>query len=144
MSIYTQIKADRLKAMKERDARTRGILSSLVGDLETMCKNLGQQEPTDEQVIKKVKSYISNAESNLSLTKDGEKKDEMAFEIGLLNNYVPQQLNDDALRLAIRSLMSELGVSGKQAIGPVMKGLKDKYAGRFDGKRASEIVREET
>lgn len=150
MTIFKQIKADRITAMKNRNVLARAILSSLVGDLETMSKNLGQDEPTDEQVIKKVKSFISNAESNQKLLAEKTDSDsyskclDFQYEIDLLTEYVPKQLDDDALRAAVKALITELGVSGKQAIGPVMKGLKDQYAGRFDGKRASEIVREET
>lgn len=150
MSIFKQIKADRIKAMKERNSLAKGVLSTLVGDLETMSKNLGQDEPSDEQVIKKVKSFISNAESNIKLLSESKDSNfhskglDLQYEVDLLTEYVPKQLDDDALRAVVKSLISELGVSGKQAIGPVMKSLKDEYAGCFDGKRASEIVREET
>src|SRR5690606_14873069 len=110
MSIFTRIKDDRIKAMKDRNSLAKGILSSLVGDLETMSKNLGQETPTDEQTIKKIKSYISNAESNMELTSDSDKRDDFAYEIGLLNQYVPQQLDDEALRTAIKIMIKKLAV----------------------------------
>lgn len=142
MSLFEAIKADKIKHMKSKDTLAKDVLSSLIGDLETMSKNLGLDQPTDEQVIKKLKTYITNVESNIGFVNDEGRKSNFLREKEILSRYVPKQLDDEALVDTIKALVAEMGISGKQGIGPVMKALKDRFSGSFDGKRASEILKE--
>lgn len=59
-------------------------------------------------------------------------------EMRLLQTYLPQQLSADALEAAVRELANELGTT---QIGPIMAKLRERYAGQFDGKLASELIR---
>ncbi len=59
-------------------------------------------------------------------------------EIGFLQAYLPQQLSAEALETVIRGLAAELGTT---QIGPIMAKLRERHAGQFDGKLASELIR---
>jgi uncharacterized protein YqeY len=59
-------------------------------------------------------------------------------EKAILDAYLPQQMTPEALEEAIREISVELGTT---QIGPLMAKLKEKYAGQYDGKLASELVR---
>ena len=59
-------------------------------------------------------------------------------EIGFLQAYLPQQLSAEALEAVIRGLAGELGTT---QIGPIMAKLRERHAGQFDGKLASELIR---
>ncbi len=59
-------------------------------------------------------------------------------EIGFLQAYLPQQLSAEALETVIRGLAGELGTT---QIGPIMTRLRERHAGQFDGKLASELIR---
>jgi len=59
-------------------------------------------------------------------------------EIGFLQAYLPQQLSAEALEAVIRGLAGELGTT---QIGPLMAKLRERHAGQFDGKLASELIR---
>jgi len=61
-----------------------------------------------------------------------------AAERAVLARYLPRPLEDAELANLLRSWIAE----GLNGMGPLMARLKDKYAGQYDGKRASEIVRE--
>jgi uncharacterized protein YqeY len=56
----------------------------------------------------------------------------------LLEAYLPPQLDPDQLEEAIRALSAELQTT---AIGPLMKALQERHAGRYDGKLASQLIR---
>ena len=59
-------------------------------------------------------------------------------EIGILQIYLPQQLSAEALETIVKGLASELGTT---QIGPIMAKLRERHAGQFDGKLASELIR---
>lgn len=59
-------------------------------------------------------------------------------EIAILENYLPAQLDAAQLEAAIRQIAAEAGTT---EIGPIMAQLKARFAGQYDGKLASQIVR---
>jgi uncharacterized protein len=59
--------------------------------------------------------------------------------LGILESLLPTGLAEDELREAIRSIVAETGAT---SLGPVMKALGERYAGRYDGKLASSLARQ--
>ncbi len=62
-------------------------------------------------------------------------------ELTVINAYLPRQLSDDEITDRANAVITELGVSGMAAMGPVMQRLAAELQGRADGKRISRIVR---
>jgi uncharacterized protein YqeY len=56
----------------------------------------------------------------------------------ILETYLPQQLSAGELEALITALASELGST---QIGPLMAKLRERHAGTYDGKLASEIIK---
>jgi len=63
-------------------------------------------------------------------------------EIGILNEFLPQQLNEDELRTLVQEAIDESGASSMSDIGKIMGVLMPKIRGKADGKQANQIVRE--
>jgi uncharacterized protein YqeY len=59
-------------------------------------------------------------------------------ERAMLDAYVPAQMDAAALETVVRGIVTSLP---SPAMGPVMAALREKHAGQFDGKQASEIVK---
>ena len=57
----------------------------------------------------------------------------------MLQAYLPSELGADEVREIVRELIA----GGANHIGTVMSGLMPRIRGRFDGRAASAIVREE-
>ena len=64
--------------------------------------------------------------------------DQNEREKAMLEAYLPQQIGADALHEIIKALAAELGTT---QIGPLMAKLRERHAGEFDGKLASELIR---
>ena len=64
------------------------------------------------------------------------------FEAELIGNYLPAQLDDAQLAEMVEQAIDETGAEGPSDMGKVMGLLKDRAAGRADGKRLSSAVRE--
>jgi uncharacterized protein YqeY len=69
----------------------------------------------------------------------GEQVTEHEELLGILEGLLPQGLSEDQLREAIRAIVAETGATN---LGPIMKSLGEKYAGRYDGKAASELAKQ--
>lgn len=141
MTLIHVIKQDQLAARKEGNKDDAQILTTLIGEAEMVGKNNGNRAPADEEVIKVVERFIKAMEE----TRDhvsGEKRININREIDTLERYLPTPLTEDELRSEIHYIVHDLGATSVKHMGSVMKALKQMHAGRYDGKLASEIVKE--
>jgi uncharacterized protein YqeY len=67
--------------------------------------------------------------------------DAEAFELALLQGYLPQQLTEDEVARAIEAAIGETGAAGAKDMGKVMGLLKGRLAGRTDMARVSSLVK---
>jgi uncharacterized protein YqeY len=68
--------------------------------------------------------------------------DQEKSEIAILDAYLPQQMDEPAVKAAVTALIAELGAAGPKDMGRVMGALKDRYAGQMDFGKASGAVKE--
>jgi len=134
MSLFEQVKKDRVKARIAKDAVATSVLTTLVGELEGLAKrtNTGVSDATVVQICKK---FIENNEATLQFAITTEAADELKSENVTLAKYVPVQLTADELR----AIIAAMGTDNK---GLIMKNLKANHAGLYDGAVASKIAAE--
>ena len=65
------------------------------------------------------------------------------FEAELIDGYLPEQLSDEELAAMVAEAIASTGATESKQMGQVMGALKEKVAGRADGKRVSTAVREQ-
>ena len=63
-------------------------------------------------------------------------------EIGILSEYLPEQLSIEELKKLVTDTIIELEASSMKDMGKVMTALKEKTSGKADGKTLSALVRE--
>jgi uncharacterized protein YqeY len=61
-------------------------------------------------------------------------------EIGVLQGYLPEQLDDAALETLVHEAIAATGATSARDLGKVMGWLSPKTRGRADGRRVSELV----
>ena len=64
-------------------------------------------------------------------------------ELAIIQNYLPKAMDESEVRDIVRGLIASTSASGMGDLGKIMGPLMGKIRGRFDGKRASAIAREE-
>ncbi|MFN8148481.1 MAG: GatB/YqeY domain-containing protein [Candidatus Nanopelagicales bacterium] len=62
-------------------------------------------------------------------------------ELAVLEGYLPAQLGDDELAALVAEAIAETGADSPKQMGPVMKVLTPKIAGRADGGRVAAAVK---
>lgn len=133
MTLIATIKLEQLQARKTRDLVKGPLLTTLLGDLQTLAKNAGKEEPTEAEAVAVIKKFIKNALETLKVAESDHVKQELA----ILESFLPKQLSEDELRALITNFADE-GLD----IGDAMKRLKTQFAGMYDGALASKLMKE--
>lgn len=143
MSILNDIKAAQLKARKEKNSKEALTLTTLIGEAEMIGKNDGNRSTTDEEVQNVIKKFIKNINETLKVlkTEQADKVLELNQEKEILMKFLPQQLTENELKVVILGLVETLQVTDAKGVGQVMKALKEKYDGQYDGSVASGVIK---
>lgn len=103
-------------------------------------EGLGDEE-TEKIIAREVKKrnesiaiYEQNGRPELAET---ERK-----EADILSGYLPEQIDEDELKEIVKSKITELGVSGPQAMGQVIGAVKQQVGNSADGALVARIVKE--
>lgn len=128
MTIQEKINTDLKAAMLAKDEAKKSILRVILGEFSRVTVSADKTVP-DDKATAVLKKMVENAKlvNNTS-------------EIEILNTYLPQQFSQDELTKVIEALIGSTGATSIKEMGKVMAGLKP-YAGQYDGKLASEIIK---
>lgn len=139
MSLLQTIKADQLKARKEKDTLRTSLLTTLLGEAQAVGKTDGNRETTDSETIAVIKKFLKNINETL-----GHRANDPTLleERTVLMSYLPKQMDADQLTVLIQQIVETHDLEGPKAMGAVMKELKLHHDGQFDGKVASQVARD--
>ena len=134
MELLKNIQQGRLVARKTGDKIKSDLLTTIVGEFETLSKK--GKELTDADLVALLKKFKANNLETLNVKPDDEI---LIKENEILDSYLPQQMTDEDLKNAIIRFIE---VNEDVNMGKIMAHLKSTYAGLYDGKRASEIAKQ--
>ena len=66
-----------------------------------------------------------------------------AFELTLLEKYLPEQLSEEQIRQTVKNIVKNTGAGSMQDMGKIMGTVMKELAGSADGKLVQKIVQEE-
>lgn len=133
-------------ALKSGDALRKDTLSSLRAAIKraeidartgTELDEDARQSIIDKEAKKRRESIEEYTKANRLDLADKEKA-----ELDIIAEFLPQQMNDDELLVLVRDSIAEVGAASPRDMGKVMGVLVPKIAGRADGKKASNLVKE--
>ncbi len=148
-ALKDKLKSDLTDAMRARDELRTGTLRMALTAVTTEeVSGTQARELDDDEVLKilgreaKKRREASEAFTSAGRTELAERED---AELGVLETYLPAQLDDDALSALVDAAVAEVraaGQDGPRAIGAVMKIVQPQVAGRADGGRVAQLVRD--
>lgn len=140
--------ADRLSedfkaAMKNKDKDKKTVIQMVRAAVLQYEKD-EQVEATDGDIMKIVEKEIKKRRELITEVADQrpEAAEEAKFEISILEDYLPEQLDEAELREIIQNTVNEIGASSMKDMGRVMKEILTKVQGQADGSSISKIVKE--
>jgi len=149
--MINRIRADLISAKKEKNKLEVNLLTTLLSEIMMVGKNDGDRLTTDIESIRVIKKFVKNIKENLKeydkLMADKiddkyiESSKNANAEITLLSKYIPSQMSIDELSDNILLIIDETNINNMSGMGVIMKNLKSRFDGRYDGKIASNLVR---
>lgn len=139
--LKTRIQADLNSARKERDKLRTLVLSTVLSEIRNAEIDEGGELDDDGVVAvvsRAIKQRKDASEQMRSAGRD-ELADKEDAQAEVLDEYLPEGLDEDEVRAMVREIID----SGADQMGPIMGRLMPQIRGRFDGKEANRIVREE-
>lgn len=142
MSLIDKIQKDSLAARKAGDSVRAALLITLYSEAAMIGKNAGNRETTDGEVVAVVRKFLKGVDESLAVVKDEGKIAALKTEREVLNGFLPAQMSEGEITAALESIISELSVSREpKSMGLLMKELKARFEGRYDGTKASALVK---
>ena len=135
-----------LKNKEEVATSTIRLILAALKDRDIAARGQGHGEGvSDNDILSLLQSMIKQRQES-SETYRNAGRDDLADreeeEIKVIKRFLPQQLDEKAIREAVDTLINELNVTDIKEMGKVMSELKTRYAGRVDMSKASGLVKE--
>jgi uncharacterized protein YqeY len=137
--IKEQINKDYMTAFKAKNTVAKNLLSVVKGEIQTIEKNTGVENMSDEDVLKiltKTSKSLNETIKSLSPI-DGKGEDivQAVVELAIIQGYLPKQMSKNEVSEKVTELLN----SGITNIGAIMKEFATLPA---DKKMVSEIIKE--
>ena len=136
-----RLRADLNEARKAREKLRTLVLSMTLSDLRNREIELGK-EADDAEALSVLTKAVKRRKEAADLMRDAgrfELAEKETSEAEILGAYLPEGLSEEEVREMVREVLA----GGAKEMGPVMGQLMPRLKGRFDGKEANRIVREE-
>ena len=141
-----QLRVDLTAAMKRRDElATSALRMALAGIKEAAVSGKEARDLDDDEIVKVITKQVKKREEAAEAFRNAGRDDRADRELAeaeVLSAYLPAALTPEELEALVTETLAEGGFSGLAAMGPAMKAVTAKVAGRGDGKTVSALVRE--
>jgi len=143
MSSQERLAAEIKSAMLAKEAERLGtlrLLKSAVGYAQIEHKT--DSLPESDFIVVVQKEVKKRRDSIEQFEKGGrlELAEKEKREISVLETFLPKPLTPAELEQLVNDAIRELGATGKKDMGPVIKAVQGKAAGRADGRAISAVV----
>ena len=149
MGLREQFTAALKEAMKASDRKRTGTLRLVLAALkERDIANRSEESRegiSDDEILGLLAKLIKQREDSIALYEQGGRPELAAAEreeIVIIREYLPKQMNEAEAKVAIASVIAELGAASMKDMGKVMAALKERFAGKMDFSKASAAVKE--
>lgn len=144
MSIKEKLRDDLTAALKAGDAQRKTTLRMALASIKN-AEVEARGELKEDLVLNLLQKEVKARQETIEGAQQANRPDLISKaeeEIAILNEFLPQQLNEEELRTLVQEAIQESGASSMTEIGKIMGVLMPKIRGKADGKLANQIVRE--
>ncbi len=143
MSLKEQLKSDLKDAMRAKEIVKRDAIRAI----NTMIKQIEVDQRVDlddAEIIKLIQKGIKQRQEAIEQFKTASRDDLVEKEQGqidIFSQYLPKQLSDEELEVAMKTIIEEVGATSMKDMGKIMGPAKEKIGGGADGKRINDMVK---
>ena len=131
-------------AKEKRRMGTLRLVNAAIKDRRIQNRSAGKGDTVDDaEVMEILAKMIKQRRDSIKMYEDGgrcELAEQEREEIAVVEEFLPAQLGEDDMRVAVEKVIEEIGAAGLKDMGRTMGTLKDQYAGQMDFGKASAMV----
>ena len=147
MALADTIQNDMKAALLSGDRFKGEVLRNLKAAIlnEEVAQNKRDTGLSDEEIEKIIAREVKKRAESIRLYESNDRPelaDNERSESLVLEQYLPQQLTESEIITIVETTINEMGAQGAQAMGMVMKAVKDKVGNTADGATLSRIVKD--
>lgn len=143
MTLQERLGQEIKSAMLAKDADRLGALRMLKSTIGYTLIEKKAESISDAEFVSIVQKEVKKRRDSIEQFESGGRAELAAKEkqeIQVLEGFLPQQLSSEELEKLVREAIAETGATSKKEMGPVIKAVQAKAAGRADGKAISQVV----
>jgi uncharacterized protein len=144
MSLVARLEDELKQAMLARDDERRDALRLIISSLRAAEKEL-QRPLSDEEELQVLQRERKRRNEAAEAFRSGGREEQAAAEereLAVLEEFMPEPLSDEELEEIVDNAIAEVGATSLRQVGRVMADVMPQVAGRADGSRVSQLVRE--
>ena len=136
-----RLRSDLIDARKSRDKLRTVLLSTVLSDVRNREIDTGSDLDSEgvREVVSRAIKQRRDAEEQMEAGGRSDLAEKEAAEAEILQVYLPPPMSEEDVRALVRQAVKD----GADEMGPLMGRIMPQIRGRFDGKEANRIVREE-
>ena len=142
--LHQRIQDDVKAAMKAKDKARLGVLRLVTAAIKQKEVD-DRTELNDDQVIAVLEKMVKQRKDSIAQYEQAgrtELAEQEAFEIGIIQEYLPEPLTEAEISTLIDQAIQETGAAGMQDMGKVMGWLKPRLSGRADMGQVSQTIKQ--
>jgi uncharacterized protein YqeY len=143
MALEETINNDIKTAMKAKEANKLQALRAIKSSI--LLLKTSPEGLTEESAIKSLQKMVKQRKDAGELYVQQNRQDLADvefFEAAIIDKYLPQQMNEDEIKVELTAIISKTGASSKADMGKVMGMATKAMAGKADGKLISTLVKQ--
>jgi uncharacterized protein YqeY len=143
-TLKQKLSDDLKQAMRDGDTLKKSTIRMLMAAINN-AEIARQAKMEDSDILGIISKEVRQRRESIEAFKQGSRQDlvdKEEAEIGVLQGYLPQQMNREEIVQAARKVMAEIGAEGPGDKGKVMPKLIAQLKGRADGREINEVVTE--
>ena len=144
MTLRDQLEEDIRNSMRQREQARVDALRFLKFAVQAVEKE--RRETLDDQaMVEVVSKQVSDRRDSIKAFRDGgrnELADKEAFDLTVLEEYLPPQLSQDEILALVSAVVAEVGATGPRDRGKVMGKLMPQVRGKADGTEVNRLAGE--
>ncbi len=134
-----------LKAKDQLAVATLRLILAALKDRDIAARGKGNSDGVkDDEILELLQKMVRQRRDSIEAYRNGGRQDlaeREAAEIEVIKRFLPEELDEAAVQSAIEQTIAELQASSVKDMGKVIGTLKERYAGRMDFGKASQLVK---
>jgi len=137
---------DALKAKDQLAVATLRLILAALKDRDIAARGKGNSDGVkDEEIIQLLQKMVRQRRDSIEAYQNGGRQDlaeREAAEIEVIKRFLPEELDEAEVQSAVEQTIAELQADSVKDMGKVIGTLKERYAGRMDFGKASQMVKQ--